>query len=233
MRLELFLVWKQAQNIYPIADDDVSRSGVPCDWKSVRWQKLRICGIVFLTVFCVCHAAVCAIISDRPCLSIPSPEIFVVPTNSGSKRPINEPTRQHFFVLAFTQLKKLRVRGSRVRGIRRCGARSRPSRGPPGGNEFASGSARSSSCHFQPPERVVAQVRIGSEGLWRREFIASSEPTVSNVAAAAMAAAAGRPEVCRDFLKVRSRPDRPSRPTRRAASAVPDLDHRRIDGPGS
>ena len=33
------------QNIYPIAHDDVSRSGVPCDWKSVRWQKLRICGI--------------------------------------------------------------------------------------------------------------------------------------------------------------------------------------------
>ena len=219
-----------------IADDDVSRSGVPCDWKSVRWQKLRICGIVFLTVFCVCHAAVCAIISDRPCFSIPGPEIFVVPTNSGSKRPINEPTRQHFWAgsrLHSFLVKKLRVRGSRVRGIRRCGARSRPSRGPPGGNEFASGSARSSSCHFQPPERVVAQVRIGSEGLWRREFIASSEPTVSNVAAAAMAAAAGRPEVCRDFLKVRSRPDRPSRPTRRAASAVPDLGHRRIDGPGS
>ena len=214
----------------------MSRSGVPCDWKSVCWHKLRICGIVFLTVFCVCHAAVCAIISDRPCLSIPSPEIFVVPTNSGSKRPINEPTRQHFWAgsrLHSFLVKKLRVRGSRVRGIRRCGARSRPSRGPPGGNEFASGSARSSSCHFQPPERVVAQVRIGSEGLWRREFIASSEPTVSNVAAAAMAAAAGRPEVCRDFLKVRSRPDRPSRPTRRAASAVPDLGHRRIDGPGS
>ena len=202
----------------------------------MRWQKLRICGIVFLTVFCVCHAAVCAIISGRPCFSIPGPEIFVVPTNSGSKRPINEPTRQHFWAgsrLHSFLVKKLRVRGSRVRGIRRCGARSRPSRGPPGGNEFASGSARSSSCHFQPPERVVAQVRIGSEGLWRREFIASSEPTVSNVAAAAMAAAAGRPEVCRDFLKVRSRPDRPSRPTRRAASAVPDLGHRRIDGPGS